>query len=362
MSRQRLLSLTTATISALLLTTLSPVAMAAKPSKAKSIAGREGDAVNTILNGRGAPKANTGVDGDFFIDITSFTIYGPKKNGKWPAGISLRGPQGVEGKVGERGTTGSAGASTKGDKGDKGEKGDKGDRGEKGEQGERGATGATGDTGPQGATGPAGATGATGATGAAGPAGAQGAAGTAGTTGATGSQGAQGEKGDKGDTGSTGATGPQGATGPTGPIGPSSVFVGGITFPSTLAGAAGEPITSDTFGTLLSDSNYQVDLVISGSGTSDISVLPLHFEVITSGGSRSITNVQWTNASVQTLRNGSSIAIEHTIQARFAVNGSGTGTNVNLQVRLKAGASTATKPVTFVGNYRMQKVGSVAQE
>jgi len=130
----------------------------------------------------------------------------------------------------------------------------------------------------------------------------------------------------------------------------------------TLAGAAGEPITSDTFGTLLSDSNYQVDLVISGSGTSDISVLPLHFEVITSGGSRSITNVQWTNASVQTLRNGSSIAIEHTIQARFAVNGSGTGTNVNLQVRLKAGASTATKPVTFVGNYRMQKVGSVAQE
>lgn len=51
MSRQRLLSLTTATISALLITTLNPVAMAAKPAKAKSIAGREGDAVNTILNG-----------------------------------------------------------------------------------------------------------------------------------------------------------------------------------------------------------------------------------------------------------------------------------------------------------------------
>lgn len=315
--------------------------MAAKPSKAKSIAGREGDAVNTILNGRGAPKTNMGVDGDFFIDITTFTIYGPKKNGKWPGGVSLRGPQGAEGKVGERGTAGSAGASTRG------EKGDKGDRGERGEQGERGATGATGEAGPQGATG------------AAGPAGAQGAAGPAGATGATGSQGVQGlkgDKGDKGDTGNTGATGPAGATGATGP---SNVFVGAITFPSTLAGAAGDPITSDTFGSLLSDSNYQVDLVVSGSGTSDISVLPLHFEVVTNGGSRSITNVQWTNASVQSLRNGSSVVIEHTIQARFAVNGSGTGTNSSLQVRLKAGVSTTTKPVTFTGDFRMQKVGSV---
>ncbi len=344
MGHQRLLSITTATISALLITTLSPAAMAAKPSKAKSIAGREGDAVNTILNGRGAPKTNMGVDGDFFIDITSFTIYGPKKNGKWPGGVSLRGPQGAEGKVGERGTAGSAGTSTKG------EKGDKGDRGERGEQGERGATGATGEAGPQGATG---------ATGAAGPAGAQGAAGPAGATGATGSQGVQGlkgDKGDKGDTGNTGATGPAGATGATGP---SNVFVGAITFPSTLAGAAGDPITSDTFGSLLSDSNYQVDLVVSGSGTSDISVLPLHFEVVTNGGSRSITNVQWTNASVQSLRNGSSVVIEHTIQARFAVNGSGTGTNSSLQVRLKAGVSTTTKPVTFTGDFRMQKVGSV---
>jgi hypothetical protein len=353
MSRQRLLSLTTATISALLITTLNPVAIAAKPSKAKSIAGREGDAVNTILNGRGAPKANTGVDGDFFIDVTSFTIYGPKKNGKWPVGVSLRGPQGLDGKVGERGTTGSAGASTKGDKG---EKGDKGDKGEVGERGERGATGATGEAGPQGATGPTGATGATGSTGATGADGPAGAQGVAGATGATGSQGVQGEKGDKGDTGNTG---PAGATGATGPTGPSNVFVGSITFSNNLAGAAGEPITSDTFGTLMSDANYQVDLVISGSGTSDISVLPLHFEVLTNGGSRSITNVQWTNASVQSLRNGSTVVIEHTIQARFAVNGSGTGTNSSLQVRLKAGASTLTKPVTFTGDYKMQKVGSV---
>ena len=257
MSRQRLLSLTTATISALLITTLSPVAMAAKPSKAKSVAGREGDAVNTILNGRGAPKTSTGVDGDFFIDISTFTIYGPKKNGRWPVGISLRGPQGVEGKVGERGSTGSAGASTKGDKG---EKGDKGDRGERGEQGERGATG---EAGPQGATGP---TGATGATGAAGPAGAQGAAGPAGTAGATGSQGAQGEKGDKedkGDTGNTGPAGATGATGPTGPIGPSAVQV--VTVDSFVVGlSTTSSYQSAFFGSLQQGKKYHFEIMLQG--------------------------------------------------------------------------------------------------
>jgi hypothetical protein len=260
MSRQRLLSLTTATISALLITTLNPVAIAAKPSKAKSIAGREGDAVNTILNGRGAPKANTGVDGDFFIDVTSFTIYGPKKNGKWPVGVSLRGPQGLDGKVGERGTTGSAGASTKGDKG---EKGDKGDKGEVGERGERGATGAPGEAGPQGATGPtgaAGATGSTGATGAAGPAGAQG---VAGATGATGSQGAQGEKGDKGDTGNTGPAGATGATGPTGPIGPSAVQV--VTVDSFVVGlSTTTSYQSAFFGSLQQGKKYQFEILLRG--------------------------------------------------------------------------------------------------
>jgi len=260
MSRQRLLSLTTATISALLITTLNPVAIAAKPSKAKSIAGREGDAVNTILNGRGAPKANTGVDGDFFIDVTSFTIYGPKKNGKWPVGVSLRGPQGLDGKVGERGTTGSAGASTKGDKG---EKGDKGDKGEVGERGERGATGATGEAGPQGATGPTGATGATGSTGATGAAGPAGAQGVAGATGATGSQGAQGEKGDKGDTGNTGPTGATGATGPTGPIGPSAVQV--VTVDSFVVGlSTTTSYQSALFGSLQQGKKYQFEILLRG--------------------------------------------------------------------------------------------------
>jgi hypothetical protein len=242
---------------------MTPVAIAAKPSKAKSIAGREGDAVNTILNGRGAPKTSTGVDGDFFIDITSFTIYGPKKNGKWPIGISLRGPQGADGKIGERGIAGSAGASTKGDKGDKG------DRGERGEPGERGATGATGETGPQGATGPTGATGATGAAGpagaqgAAGPAGAEGVAGTPGLQGAQGEKGEKGDKGDKGDTGSTGATGATGATGLTGPIGPSSIQV--VPVDSFVVGlSTTSSYQSGFFGSLQVGKKYQFEILLQG--------------------------------------------------------------------------------------------------
>jgi len=353
MSRQRLLSLTTATISALLLTTLSPVAMAAKPSKAKSIAGREGDAVNTILNGRGAPKANTGVDGDFFIDITSFTIYGPKKNGKWPAGISLRGPQGVEGKVGERGTTGSAGASTKGDKG---EKGDKGDRGEKGEQGERGATGATGDTGPQGATGPAGATGATGATGAAGPAGAQGAAGPAGTTGATGSKGAQGEKGDKGDkgdTGNTGATGPTGATGATGPIGPSNVQV--VTVDSFVVGlSTTSGYQSSLFGSLEQGKKYHFEILLQG----DVGSIIGHdkFYGITMSSNPAGLSIEYTSTITQTIM---AIDGQETVLYLFRILGTVATVASTSSLRVSISHLYGSRSMTVTGKAYIREVANV---
>ena len=45
--------------------------------------------LNTLLNGKGAPSSKTGENGDFYIDIASFNIYGPKTNGKWPTPISL---------------------------------------------------------------------------------------------------------------------------------------------------------------------------------------------------------------------------------------------------------------------------------
>ena len=126
-------------------------------------------AKNAILSGVGAPTADLGTVGDFYLDSNSHQIYGPKTLAGWGSPTSLIGPRG--------------------------------DTGATGPQGPEGDIGATGATGPQG---PKGDTGATGDTGAMGP---------AGQAGHDGLDGAQGLKGD------TGATGPQGATGPAGPQG-----------------------------------------------------------------------------------------------------------------------------------------------
>ena len=49
---------------------------------------------NTILSGVVAPT-NEGVNGDFYINTATSTIYGPKAGGVWPAGVSLIGPAGT---------------------------------------------------------------------------------------------------------------------------------------------------------------------------------------------------------------------------------------------------------------------------
>ncbi|MCK7495399.1 MAG: hypothetical protein MZW92_33215 [Comamonadaceae bacterium] len=100
----------------------------------------------TVLNGTVVPNDALGVPGDFYLDTTTNTLYGPKGATSWPTpGVSLIGPAAVRRRVrpvppGAAGPTGATGAS-----------------------GVDGAAGATGATGPQG---PVGATGATGATGA----------------------------------------------------------------------------------------------------------------------------------------------------------------------------------------------------
>lgn len=93
----------------------------------------------SLLYGSGAPASGTGVDGNFYLDDATQTLYGPKASGAWPAGVPLVGASGSPGSPGSPGPTGPTGAI--------------------------GPTGPTGPTGPAGATGPTGATGATGATG-----------------------------------------------------------------------------------------------------------------------------------------------------------------------------------------------------
>jgi hypothetical protein len=45
----------------------------------------------TVLNGAGAPSAGTGANGDFYINTTNHSIYGPKAAGAWGSPTSLVG-------------------------------------------------------------------------------------------------------------------------------------------------------------------------------------------------------------------------------------------------------------------------------
>ena len=95
-----------------------------------SAAGRTNKSLaNTILSGKGVPTTKLGINGDFYIRTSTFQIYGPKINNRWPAPISLIGPTGSAGSDGKQGDRGSSSSGATGSKGEKGEKGDKGDTG-----------------------------------------------------------------------------------------------------------------------------------------------------------------------------------------------------------------------------------------
>jgi hypothetical protein len=66
-------------------------------------AGTNGTAV---LNGTTIPTSSTGVNGDFYIDTTTNTLYGPKANGAWASGTALVGPTGATGPQGTAGNNG----------------------------------------------------------------------------------------------------------------------------------------------------------------------------------------------------------------------------------------------------------------
>jgi hypothetical protein len=58
-------------------------------------AGLSGAAGRTVLSGTGAPDPTVGSDGDFYINTSATTIYGPKSAGSWGAPTSLVGPSGT---------------------------------------------------------------------------------------------------------------------------------------------------------------------------------------------------------------------------------------------------------------------------
>lgn len=200
--------------------------------------------VNTILNGKGAPKSVLGIDGDFYIDTRSLLIYGPKTKGKWPAPQNIQGPTGPSGNDGRNGSDGKAITNSNVSSA-------VGPQGEKGEKGEKGDPGLPGVAGLPGAMGPAGPAGLPGATGAQGP---------------------------SGSNGSNGATGAIGATGAQGPAGPSEVSVIDIPNWSLTTATAFSFATSSAIGTLNSGANYQFQIFVYG--TSILSNLVLGIDAI----------------------------------------------------------------------------------
>jgi len=159
---------------------------------ATGVAGANG---KTVSNGTSNPVLGTGVNGDFYINTATNTLFGPKANGAWPSGVSLVGPTGATGAQGLQGATGATGVA-----------GADGKTIRNGTSDPVSGTGVDGDfyinTAANTLFGPK----ANGAW----PSGVS----LVGPTGATGAQGIQGA------TGATGAVGPRGDTGDTGPQGP----------------------------------------------------------------------------------------------------------------------------------------------
>jgi len=67
----------------------------------QGLAGIEG---RTIISGTSNPTSSTGNNGDFYINTSTYYLFGPKTNGNWPSGISLVGPSGSDTQI-RRGQT-----------------------------------------------------------------------------------------------------------------------------------------------------------------------------------------------------------------------------------------------------------------
>ncbi|CAN2212029.1 Collagen triple helix repeat [Candidatus Nanopelagicaceae bacterium] len=298
----------------LILATFSPMQITAEA------AGRSTSAlVNTILNGRGAPKSSIGIDGDFYIDTRSLLIYGPKRKGKWPAPQSIQGPTGPSGNDGRNGSDGKTVSASNvntvvGPQGIQGAIGPVGPQGEKGEQGLPGATGAAGVPG------------------------------VSGSAGASGANGAQGPAGPMGPAGATGAKGE------TGTSGSSEVIYGQLVF-NDLRGGIGtsEYVQLNIFE---SKKNYVVKIHINtylpNDGTN--SFLPLSLSV-TSSISGAVVQTSYSLVNGASYRNGSAY-FENSIEAEVVLDGNSIDVSYGITILITAGRTTEVNgPLKISGSF-----------
>ena len=278
-------------------------------------AGRTANSIaNTVLSGEGVPAKSLGINGDFYIDIKTMNMYGPKKNNSWPLPVSMRGPQGPAGAAGSDGKNGSAGSVS---------------------------AGTAGPAGPQGPAGPAGPKGETGATGPQGPAGTN--------------NGTTGPAGPKGDTGATGAQGPKGDAGAAGAV---NINYGALTFGSLINGVAGSSAVSSQFGTFVAGRSYVVDVLIYATNA-DVPPYSLKVAFAASSGSPTIAT-KYIVADGYSYRSSASKA-EYSIYAKVIIDGSSVANNFGLTATVTCGEPTSTNSakLTVNGDYVANLVGSI---
>ncbi|MDZ7717657.1 MAG: hypothetical protein U5K72_02410 [Balneolaceae bacterium] len=73
--------------------------------------GPAGEDGSMILAGTGAPSSDTGSVGDYYLDRDNAELYGPKNESGWGTPLSLQGPPGADGEDGEDGSQIHSGTS-----------------------------------------------------------------------------------------------------------------------------------------------------------------------------------------------------------------------------------------------------------
>ena len=311
-------------LSILLVIALFAPSVSSIPAQA---AGRTtGSIPNTILNGKGTPKSALGINGDFYIDVRSLLLFGPKVNGKWPAPQNLQGPTGATGINGSDGKNGNDGKSI---------------------------SNASTSSGPTGPAGPAGPTGPAGATGPAGPSGSGG--GGSGPAGATGPQGIQGAQGETGTAGAQGETGTAGAAGSAGVI---KLINGTMTFPGDISGPIGASQVASING-FKAGKSYVLRVKIIGIKPSSLidpepSAISLSVSGI-SGVPEVVTQYSITRGLVY---RGGRLAFEQAIDADISLNGLDVTTDYGVAFTVIAGETAGA--VRLSATYMAMEVGSVS--
>lgn len=69
----------------------------------QNLKGANGSAGSKIYSGTGAPNNSTGIAGDYFMSTDTYLFYGPKTSTGWGTPVNLKGPKGDKGDKGDPG-------------------------------------------------------------------------------------------------------------------------------------------------------------------------------------------------------------------------------------------------------------------